>query len=107
MNNAEKKENVFSQLGLTAETSAVEVGKTYPIFGVITELEQKECGRVVAVVNSGIVIKMNIPNEKTVRVLRERAYESGIFISKVTSVGDKIEADCKTVIFGKSQAFNA
>ena len=100
--------NLFSKLGLRAESSAVEVGKTYPIFGMITKVrEEEESGDILVEVNGAILMKMNIEDNKMLGILKERAFESGIFISKVTSIGKKVKADCHTVIFGKKQAYNA
>lgn len=85
----------------------VEVGATYPIFGMITAIEQHESGDIYAQINYNIRAKLNQLDHSKLEFLRERAFESGIFVSTVTAKGAKIEVDCKTIIFGHKQAYNA
>lgn len=85
----------------------VEVGGTYPIFGMITEIEEHESGAIYAQINCNIRAKLKQIDESKLEFLRKRAFESGIFVSTVTAKGEKIEVDCKTIIFGHRQAYNA
>jgi hypothetical protein len=50
---------------------------------------------------------MTIPDPAKVELLKERAFEPGIFVSTVTLKEPKIEVDCSTVVFGKRQGFAA
>ncbi len=99
--------NLFDELGLEVTQGDVEVGKTYPIFGMITELLDDEPGNVIVEINYNIKAQMNIPNSDKVNLLKERAFESGIFVAKVITKEPEVLVDCQTVIFGRSQAFNA
>ena len=105
----ETKEIINSSEGLTsgAKRDTMEVGRIYPIFGMITKIVDETPGHVIAEINSSIRVRMNIPDDSRIEVLKERAFESGVFISKITSIEEGIEADCQTVIFGKRQSFNA
>lgn len=85
----------------------VQVGATYPIFGMITEIEEHESGAIYAQINSNIRARLNQIDHGKLEFLRERAFESGIFVSTVTAKGEKIEVDCKTIIFGHKQAYSA
>ena len=102
-----EEKNAFEELGLKVGFGQVEVGKTYPIFGAITRLVDETPGRVVVEINNNIIARMNIPDEKRLNVLKERAFESGIFVSKIVSKDSQVVVDCQTVIFGKKQSFNA
>lgn len=104
--NKESKNEVFENLGLKVSREEVEIGQTYPIFGMITKLLNDTPGEVVAEINYSIIAKMNIADTERLNVLKERAFESGIFISTITAKGPKVEVDCKTVIFGKRQGYN-
>lgn len=99
--------DLFSSLGLEVTSGEVEVGNVYPVFGAITRFIDETPGAVVAELNNHIIIKMNVPDETRLSVLRERAFETGIFISKVVEKDPSITLECQTVIFGKKQSYNA
>jgi hypothetical protein len=50
---------------------------------------------------------MSIPDPAKIELLKERAFEPGIFVSTVTNKGPNVEVDCSTVVFGKRQGFSA
>lgn len=106
MESSEK--NFFEKFGLEVQSGEVEVGQTYPIYGMITEIVDETPGKVVVVLNYSIEAQMTIPEEKKVELLKERAFEPGIFISKVTEKGENgVKVDCQTVVFGKRQSYSA
>src|SRR5262245_3452404 len=102
-----QEEDLFDKLGLEITQGDVEVGQTYPIFGMITKLIDDRPGQVVAEINHNIIANMNVTDPERVEILRERAFESGIFVSTVVAKEPKIEVDCQVVIFGRRQGFNA
>ncbi len=99
--------DLFDQLGLEVSHGEVEIGNTYPIFGMITRLIDDTPGHVVAEINHSIIANMNVSEASRVEILKERAFESGIFVSTVVSKEPKVEVDCQVVIFGRKQGFNA
>lgn len=103
----EPEQDLFEQLGLQITQGDVEVGKTYPIFGIITKFFDETPGNVIVEINHSIVAKMNITDDVRVQLLKERAFESGIFVSTVTAKDPQVEVECQVVIFGRRQAFNA
>lgn len=108
MDNASSNEqNFFEKFGLEVASGEVEVGQTYPIYGMITKLIDDTPGQVVVEINFSIRAHMTIPDEKKVNLLKERAFEPGIFVSTVKSKDEGIEVDCSTVVFGRRQDFNA
>lgn len=104
---AKLEPDLFEQLGLEVAPGDVEVGNTYPIFGMITKLLDETPGHVVAEINHSIIANMNVSEGSRVEILKERAFESGIFVSTVVSKEPQIEVDCQVVIFGRKQGFNA
>lgn len=100
-------EDLFEELGLQVAPSEVEVGKTYPIFGVITKIINDEPGQVVVELNYSITAKMHVSESSRVELLKERAFESGIFVCTILNKEPSVEVDCQVVIFGRKQAFNA
>jgi hypothetical protein len=103
-----KEPNFFEKFGLEVANGEVEVGQTYPIYGMITEILKDEPGSVTVTLNFSITANMTIPDEKKVNLLKERAFEPGIFVSTVKSKEDgAIEVDCSTVVFGRKQGFHA
>ena len=103
---AEEK-NLFDEYGLEVSQGEVEVGQTYPIFGMITKILEDTPGKVIVELNYGIRARMNVPDQGKLDLLRERAFETGIFVSSVLAKDPGIEVDCKLVIFGRKQGFNA
>jgi len=95
----ETKENFFEKYGLEVSTGEVEVGGTYPIYGMITKVLNEFDGKVEAT--------MSIQDSTKINVLKERAFEPGIFVATVTSKDGGVKVDCGTVVFGKRQEFNA
>ncbi len=99
--------NFFDKFGLEVTSSEVKVGKTYPIYGMITKLLDETPGSVMVEINFSIKASMAIPDSEKVELLKERAFEPGIFISTVKSNDQGVTVDCNTVVFGKRQAYHA
>ncbi len=102
-----KEQNFFEKYGLEVSSGEVEVGQTYPIYGMITKLLSDEPGNVVVEINFSIRANMAIPDTDKINLLKQRAFEPGIFVSTVKSKDDGITVDCSTVVFGKRQEFHA
>ena len=92
------------QLGL--QYSKVEVGQTYPIFGMITNIKEEEEG-VVVEINHHVTAKIQVNDSARLETLKQKAFETGIFVSTVLSTEPELEVHCKAVIFGKNQSYNA
>ena len=95
------KDNPLSKLGVSVEYGNVEVGQTYPIYGAITEILNDTPGSVVVTVNYNIQLNMQIEDAEKIELLKDRAFDVGIFVSTITQIGDTIRGDCTTVVFGK------
>lgn len=95
--------NFFDKFGLEVRSGDVEVGKTYPIYGMITNFISEEPGNTVVELNFNIVAKMSIPSQDKLDVLMNRSFEPGIFVGTVVDTEDKLTIDCSTVIFGRKQ----
>lgn len=107
MDNQENNQDLFNKLGCEVKFGDVEVGNTYPLYGMITKILDDSPGNVVVEINFSIKANMSIPEVDKIELLKERAFEPGIFVSTVTSKDPKIEVDCSTVVFGKRQGFSA
>ena len=101
------EQNFFEKFGLEVTSGEVEVGQTYPIYGMITKLIDETPGKVIVELNFSIKAHMSIPDPEKVNLLKERAFEPGIFVSTVTSKDDGIKVDCSTVVFGRKQQYSA
>jgi hypothetical protein len=100
-----KPQNFFEKFGCEVQFGDVEVGTTYPLYGMITKVLDDTPGHVVVEINFSIEATMMIPDPAKVELLKERAFEPGIFVSTVTKKDPKIAVDCSTVVFGKKQAY--
>ena len=105
MENTEK--NFFDKFGLEVTSGEVEIGKTYPIYGMITKVLSDTPGDVVVELNFSIRANMAIPDSTKIELLKERAFEPGIFVSTVKSKEAGVCVDCSTVVFGRKQNFQA
>lgn len=108
MESSNNKENFFEKFGLEVTSGEVEIGQTYPIYGMITKILSEAPGSVLVELNFSIRANMTIPDSTKVELLKERAFEPGIFVATVTSKNDDgIIVDCSTVVFGKKQEYTA
>ena len=105
----EKEPNFFEKFGLAVASGEVEIGNTYPIYGMITKFLNENPGEIIVELNFSITAHMTIPDSDKVELLKERAFEPGIFISTVTEkdTDSGITVDCQTVVFGRKQKFQA
>jgi hypothetical protein len=99
--------NFFEKFGLEVTSGEVEIGQTYPIYGMITKIISELPGAVEVELNFSIRAKMAIPEAEKIEVLKQRAFEPGIFVSTVTSKKNGVYVDCSTVVFGRRQTYNA
>lgn len=102
-----KDQNFFEKFGYEVKFGDVEIGTTYPLYGMITKILDETPGNVIVELNFSIKAKMSIPDQEKINLLKERAFEPGIFVSTVTVKEPKIEVDCSTVVFGKRQSYAA
>ena len=107
MENENKDQNFFEKFGLEVTSGEVEIGHTYPIYGMITKIVNDTPGSVAVEINFSIRANMAIPDRDKVELLKERAFEPGIFVSTVTSKEGGICVDCTTVVFGRRQQYSA
>ena len=103
---AQKKE-FFEEFGLEVVNGDVEVGQTYPLFGMITKILEQTPSKIRLELNFNIIANVTVEDPKRADILRERAFESGIFVSTVVAKEPKIEVNCQTIIFGRRQNFQA
>jgi hypothetical protein len=105
--NQNSEQNFFEKFGLEVSNGEVEIGQTYPIYGMITKILNDTPGSVVVEINFSIKANMAIPDADKIEVLKQRAFEPGIFVSTVTHKEGGVVVDCSTVVFGRKQQFNA
>jgi hypothetical protein len=107
-------EDLFTKFGLEVQSAPVELGKTYPLYGMITDIIETENTPVKCVVNFNILVTMNLLTPDKLEILRNRAFEPGIFITTIVKVNENpedkndsikylYEGECSTVVFGKQQ----
>ena len=96
------EKDLFKDLGLSLEYRDVELGQIYPIYGAITKFISDEPGNVVVMINDQILATLSVIDDDKINVLKQRTFDSGIFVCTITEKGDTIKADCSTVIFGKN-----
>lgn len=107
MEDSNKEQNFFEKFGLEIAAGEVEIGQTYPIYGMITKILDETPGSVLVEINFSIKANMAIPDPEKIELLKERAFEPGIFVSTVTQKDGGVIVDCSTVVFGRRQDFNA
>jgi hypothetical protein len=50
---------------------------------------------------------MAIPESEKVNLIKQRAFEPGIFVSTIVEKEETIRVKCSTVVFGKRTSFDA
>ena len=104
--------NIIEKDGIVLARSAVEVGKTYPVYGMITAILDESLpsdgssGSLLIELNKSIRAHLKIRSESHLKEVKERLFESGIFVGQVLETSPQVEIDCKTVIFGKKRTFD-
>jgi len=94
--------------------SEVEIGKTYPLFGMITDILETKLGfnsPVKCVINFNILVEMQGITEEKLLTLYDRSLETGIFITTIEKCNKdadnksiyQYEGICRTVVFGRKQ----
>ncbi|MCS6961220.1 MAG: hypothetical protein NZT61_01780 [Deltaproteobacteria bacterium] len=81
-----------------------EIGKTYPIFGVLNDLEISG-SRIQARINSNIVADLIVTDDAQIKVLVSRIFDTGIFFVEIKEISEDgiVKGFCSTIIFGKKQ----
>lgn len=102
-----ENKDFFEKFGLEVSQGEVEIGNTYPIYGMITKLIDDTPGNVIVEINFNIRAHMTIPDHDKVELLKQRAFEPGIFVSTIISKDEGISVDCTTVVFGKRPSYSA
>lgn len=92
--------------GFEVKEGEVTVGETYPLYGMITKFIEDSPGRVVVEINHSIHLVMFIKDQKSIDLLKERAFDPGIFVTKVITKEPSVRGECGSVIFGKRSAEN-
>jgi hypothetical protein len=92
----------------TVKYGDVEVGQSYPLYGMITKFIDDRPGRVVAELNYGqIVAEFAIPDKAAIERLKARAFDPGIFVATVDQKSPQVRVSCSTVIFGTKSEYSA
>ncbi len=100
LDNEEKLKNSEFKI----QNKDVEVGNTYPIYGMITKFLGQSDDELEVEINFSIKAKMIVPDEDNIEILKKRSFEPGVFISEVTSKENGIHVKCNTVVFGKQKS---
>ena len=92
----------LDEIGLEVTTIQPKIGDKLPIYGMITKiLSETETGLVVEL-NYNLKLTINDATLEKIKIIKERIFEPGIFISEITRITDnQYEATSITVIFGQ------
>lgn len=93
----------FEKIGLGFSSCNLETGKTYWIYGCITDFITDTPDKIVVELNFSIHANITLQSQEKINLLKERIYENGIFVCTVTSTDENVNADCHTVVFGRKQ----
>lgn len=97
-----KDNNFMEKFGLNVQNGDVEVGATYPLYAMITNILDDTPGNVLVELNFSIIANLNLPTQEKVEIIKGRAFEPGIFVSTIINKDSpKTTVDCHTIIFGK------
>lgn len=103
----QKTRETEAGLAVAISSSKLAVGSTYPILGAITKVFLNESGEFIAVINDNVFAKISLSEEKEIQLLKQKAFETGIFICTVLAIGQQLEVECQAAIFGQTKAGHA
>jgi|YNPMSStandDraft_1061717.scaffolds.fasta_scaffold04084_4 hypothetical protein len=97
-----------TDMSLKVKSVNPEVGKVYPICGVLSDLEIISQTEVVAKINDNIFAKLIINDPEHLKTLLSRILDTGIFFVEVQEISDEgvLSGFCSTIIFGKRQVID-
>lgn len=98
----EDEKDLLDKMGLLLNPAELEIGNTYPIYGMITKIIDETPGKVVVELNFNIRAILNITDEKNLQTIRERSFDPGIFVSTIVS-NEPVVIECDTIVFGKRE----
>ena len=93
--------NTLDSLGLSVQHGEVEVGHTYPLYGMITNILSMTPGNMRVLVNYNIELLLSVEDADKIELIKERCFDPGIFVTTIEEKGEKIKGTCTTVVFGK------
>ncbi len=70
----------------------------------ITSVEETGGEQVRLVINYNITAYIQLDDAEKLAIIKQRAFESGIFFSRVVAKEPHVEVECSKIVFGKSQA---
>lgn len=94
------QDDLLQKYNLKLEPSQVEIGKTYPLYGMITNIINETFEDFTIEVNYQIILKCFVKDANSVNIIKERAFEPGIFVTEITST-EPVSGNCGTIVFGK------
>lgn len=97
--------NTNTNFAAEVKMSEVVEGETYPLYGMITKILDESPNRVRVEINYSIHAMMHIPEPEKLRLLKERAFEPGIFVAKIINKAPTIIVEVSTVVFGKRATY--
>jgi hypothetical protein len=101
-NTKNKQEVMFDGSALSVRYDTVEVGETYPIYGMITEFVTESPGEIKVMVNHNIEMTVVIEDAEKLALLKSRCFEPGIFVCTVQENDPTVKCTCTTIVFGKN-----
>lgn len=88
-------------LSFSLKSQEIEVGGQYPIYGMITNIYSDGDVDAIIIVNDSIQLRLSSHDHSRIEEIKRQCFEPAIFISHITSIGDIVEGECDSIIFGK------
>lgn len=79
------------------------IGETYPVYGMITGIVSEVPGQLTVKINNSINAVFPLNNKSDIELVKSRAFEPCIFVSKVVQDYPMYVVNVTTVIFGPSK----
>ena len=90
------------KLEVTLDTCDAEIGKSYPIYGSLTNVWQGVPGMLIAEIEHSTIAVIMDADEKFAEDLKKRLFEPGIFVSKVLLLEQgRAVVRCSRVFFSR------
>lgn len=104
MEDKSKQADFLDMSNISVKYDTVEVGQTYPIYGMITSFIDDDPSAFKIIVNHNIEMTVVVSDPEKVSLLKSRSFDPGIFMCTISQVEPSVKGDCYTIVFGKQTA---
>lgn len=95
-------DDFFEKYNLKPQPGEVEIGKVYPLYGIIMDILDDSFENFTIEITGGVRLRCSLKDQEAINKIKERAFEPGIFVAEITDT-EPVRGHCTTIVFGRKQ----